>query len=507
MPPSSSGTAGTGGAEVERQIRRLALGFLVLFVALAANINYIQVIAAQDLYNDNANLKRQLIDEYNVNRGSIVAGDGQTVLAISRRTGGDLKYLRRYPTEPGLAYGHLTGFASLVYAKTELESTYNDYLAGRADELFPQRLVDEFLGRDQKGASIVLTIDPDLQAVAAQALGDEVGAVAAIDPQTGAVLALVSNPTYDPNPLAGHRPDRVRRAYESLDPDDPTSPMVSNATDTFFPPGSSFKIVTAAAALEDGMSPQDTIPNPPALDVPQTDQDIHNFGGGQCPGGSQITLALALQISCNVAFGQLGLDLGAQKLVDQSHRFGFSQDIPFDIPFVEAEIPGVDAFQDDLPAVAQSAIGQRDVRTNVLHMALVAGAIGNGGVLMQPRLVEEIRDPSGRVFQQLGPEVYGRPMSAENAGILTDMMVAVVAAGTGTAAQLPGVSVAGKTGTAQTAENEPPHAWFVAFAPAEDPRIAVAVVVLNGGSLGDEATGGALSAPIARQVIEAALSG
>ncbi|MGH2724011.1 MAG: peptidoglycan D,D-transpeptidase FtsI family protein [Actinomycetota bacterium] len=492
---------------MERQIRRLALGFLILFVALAANINYLQVIAAEDLYNDDANLKRQLIDEYNVARGTIVAGDRQTVLAISRRTGGQLKYLRRYPTDPALGYGHLTGFYSIVFGKTELESTYNDYLAGRADELFPQRLVDEFLGRDQKGASIVLTIDPDLQDVAVRALGDEVGAVAAIDPQTGAVLALVANPTFDPNPLASHRPRQVRRAYEALNPEDPRSPMVSNATDTFFPPGSSFKIVTAAAALEDGMTPQDTIPNPPALDVPQTDRDIHNFGGGQCPGGSQITLASALQVSCNVAFGQLGLDLGAEKLVEQAHRFGFSQDVTFDIPFVEAEIPDVAAFQDDLPAVAQSAIGQRDVRTNALHMALVAGAIGNGGVMMQPRLVEEIRDPAGRVFRELGPQVYGRPMSAPNAATLTDMMVAVVAAGTGTAAQIPGVSVAGKTGTAQTAENESPHAWFVAFAPAGDPQIAVAVVVLNGGSLGNEATGGALSAPIAQQVIEAGLSG
>ncbi|HEX2030946.1 MAG TPA: penicillin-binding protein 2 [Actinomycetota bacterium] len=492
---------------MDRQIRRLAIGFLILFGALAVNLNYIQVIAAEDLYNNDANLKRQLIDEYNVDRGAILAADRQTVLAHSVPTRGRFKYLRRYPTPPSLGYAHLTGFYSIVYEKTNLEDTYNDYLAGRADELFPQRLVDEILGRDLQGASLVLTVDPTLQRVASQALGSREGAVAAVDPQTGDVLALVANPTYDPNPLASHEPAEVRQAYRSLRPQDPDSPMVSNATDTFFPPGSSFKIVTAAAALENGMTPSSTLPNPPSLDLPQTEENLDNFGGGQCPGGSQITLAQALQVSCNVAFGALGLQLGAETLIEQAHRFGFSEDIPFDIPFVEGEIPDAGAFEQDLPAVAQSAIGQRDVRTNVLHMALIAGAIGNGGVMMEPRLVREIRDPEGRVFRTLGPEVYGRPMSGGNAAALTQMMVSVVEAGTGTTAQIPGVSVAGKTGTAQTAVGAAPHAWFVSFAPAEDPQIAVAVVVLNGGDLGNEATGGQLSAPIARQVIEAYLRG
>lgn len=493
---------------MDRQIRRVALGFLLLFGALALNLNYIQVIAAEDLYNNDANLKRQLIDEYNVARGAIVAGDRQTVLARSVPTKGRFKYLREYPEPADLGYGHLTGFYSIVHGKTELEDSYNEYLAGRADELFPTRLVDQYiLGRDQQGASLVLTIDPDLQRVARQGLGGREGAVAAVDPQTGDVLALVATPTYDPAPLASHDPAEARAAYRELSPDEPDSPMVSNATDTFFPPGSSFKIVTAAAALENGLTPSSTLPNPPSLDLPQTDQNLHNFGGGQCPGGSEISLAQALQVSCNVAFGALGLQLGAETLIDQAHRFGLSEDIDFDLPFVEGEIPDADAFEADLPAVAQSAIGQRDVRTNVLHMALIGGAIGNGGVMMEPRLVREIRDPEGRVFRTFGPEVYGRPMSGGNADALTQMMVSVVEAGTGTAAQIPGTSVAGKTGTAQTAEGAAPHAWFVAFAPADDPEIAVAVVILNGGDLGREATGGQLSAPIARQVIEAYLGG
>ena len=486
---------------MDRQIRRLAIGFLILFAALAVNLNYIQVIAADRLANDNAN-KRLLLEEYEIDRGLILASDRITVLADTRRTGGDLKYQRVYPQPADLGYGHLTGYHSFVYGRTELEQRFNDELSARADELFPQRLIDEFLGRDLKGASLVTSIDADLQALAAEALAGSEGAVAALDPRTGDVLALMSSPTYDPNPLASHNPREVRRAYQQLDPEEPGSPLLSRATDTFFPPGSSFKIVTAAAALEQGLGAGHLLPNPTSYDVPQTTNDLDNFGGSQCPGGSQIDMASALQVSCNVYFAQLAVELGAQALVDQAQRFGFSQDIPFDIPFVESEIPPVSAFEMDIPAVAQSGIGQRDVRTNVLHMALVTGSIGNGGVMMQPRLVKETRDPEGRPLGQFGASEYGQPLSELNAGILTEMMVSVVQSGTGTAAQITGVTVAGKTGTAQTAEGEAPHAWFVAFAPADDPEIAVAVVVLNGGDLGSEATGGQLSAPIAKALIE-----
>jgi penicillin-binding protein A len=492
---------------MERQIRRLAIGFLVLFGALAVNLNYLQVLAADRIANNTAN-KRLLIQEYDIDRGDILAEDGQTVLATSRATSGELKYQRLYPQDETLGYGHLTGFHSFVFSRTELEQSFNDYLSARAEELFPQRFIDQLLGRDQKGANLILSIDPELQEIAARdlrAAGE--GAVAAIDPQTGEVLALYANPTYDPNPIASHDPQEVRRAYRELDPEAPDSPLVSRATDTFFPPGSAFKVVTAAAALENGLGPDHPRDNPTVLDVPQTTDDLENFGGVTCSGGSQIDMASALQQSCNVYFAGLGLELGAEALVEQAERFGFNQQIPFDIPFVEGQIPGVEAFEDDLPAVAQSAIGQRDVRTNVLHMALIAGAIGNEGVMMVPRLVRRIEDPEGRLLREFGPQEYGRPMASANAATLTDMMVAVVSGGTATAAQIPGVEVAGKTGTAQTAEGEPPHAWFIAFAPAQDPEIAVAVVVLNGGDLGSDATGGQLSAPIARDLIQARLGG
>lgn len=487
-----------------RQIQILAAAFLVLFGALFVNLNYLQVIAAEDLANHTAN-KRLLIEEYEIDRGEILARDRRTVLARSRATEGDLKYLRRYPE--GELYAHVTGYHSFVYSRTELEQSYNQYLSARAPQLLPQRFVDDILGRDREGATVVTTIDPELQQVATEALGSLQGGVAAIDPRTGEVLALVGAPTYDPNRLSSHDGREVRRAWNEFN-EDPDKPLLSNANDEVFPPGSTFKVVTAAAALENGFGPESTWDNPPSLDLPQTTNNLDNFGGSHCLGGAaQITLAQALQVSCNVTFGQVGLAVGAEALVEQARRFGFSEDVPFDIPFAEGQIPEPSAFDQDLPGVAFSAIGQQDVRTNPLHMALVAGSIGNGGVMMRPRLVMEIRDPSGRVIERYDPEVYGRPLSGGNARALTQMMVSVVSSGTATGAQIPGVSVAGKTGTAQTAEHQAPHAWFLAFAPAEQPTVSVAVVVLNGGDLGNEATGGAVAAPIAKAVMEAALEG
>jgi peptidoglycan glycosyltransferase len=495
---------------VERQIRRLGAGLLALFLLLFAQINYIQVFAADRLENNPANALRQLRAEYSVDRGEILAADGTTVLASSRRSSGDLKYQRRYPLGP--RYAHITGFYSFVFGRSELEQAYNEYLAGEAAELLPQTLADLVLGRDKRGATIVTTIVPELQEAAEQAAAAQSGnvAVAAIDPATGDVLALVSEPTFDPNPLASQDPEVVRSTWDELN-EDPDKPLLSRANDELFPPGSSFKIVTASAALENGFGPDSTWPNPRELDLPLTDATLENFGGSHCSGGaSTITLASALQQSCNVTFGEIGLRLGADRLAEQAREYGFTPEagedlIPFDIPLVSGVFPDAVTFEGRDPAVAVSAIGQQDVATNPLHMALVAGAIGNGGVMMRPRLVTEVRDPSGRVVAELGPEVFSEPLAPQNAAALTAMMVSVVDAGTGTAARIAGVSVAGKTGTAQHGEGEAPHAWFVSFAPAGAPQVAVAVIVLDGGSLGDEATGGQIAAPIARAVIEAAL--
>jgi peptidoglycan glycosyltransferase len=495
---------------VERQIRQLGVALLVLFLIAFAQINYIQVMAADRIENDPANAKRQLIAEYKVERGSILAADGTTVLASSRPSAGDLRFQRRYPH--GELYAHETGFYSFVFGRAELERSFNEFLAGDAAELLPQTLTDLILGRPKQGATIVTTLDPVVQEAAAQAALAEPGdvAIAAIDPSTGDVLALLAEPSYDPNLLASQDPQVVRETWDELNAD-PDKPLLSRASDELFPPGSTFKLVTASAALQNGFGPTSTWPNPRELDLPLTDETLENFGGSHCAGGAAtITLAEALRISCNVTFGQIGLELGAEALAEQARLYGFTAEpgqdlVPFDIPWVSGVFPAPETFEQREPAVALSAIGQQDVTANPLQMALVAAAIGNGGVEMQPRLVTEARDPSGRVIATFDPEIFSTPLTPANAAILTQMMVAVVQSGTGTAGQILGVTVAGKTGTAQHGDGADPHAWFVSFAPAEAPQVAVAVIVLDGGSLGGEATGGQVAAPIAKAVMEAAL--
>jgi peptidoglycan glycosyltransferase len=494
---------------MERQIRRLGVALMVLFVIAFAQVNYLQVFAADRIADDPANAQRQLIAEYKVDRGSILAADGTTVLASSRKSPGDLRFQRRYPH--GELYAHETGFYSFVFGRTELEQAFNDFLAGDAPELLQQTLTDLILGRPKQGATIVTTLVPEIQEEAAAAAAAEAGdvAIAAIDPATGDVLALVSEPTYDPNLLASQDPKVVRDSWDELN-EDPDKPLLSRASDELFPPGSTFKLVTASAALENGFGPDSLWPNPNELDLPLTDATIENFGGSTCSGGSQITLADALRQSCNVVFGEVGLELGADALAEQAREYGFTAEpgedlVPFDIPWTSGVFPAPETFAEREPAVAISAIGQQDVAANPLQMALVAAAIGNGGVEMQPRLVTEARDPTGQVIAEFAPQEFSQPLSAANAAALTQMMVGVVESGTGTAAQIPGVTVAGKTGTAQHGEGANPHAWFVSFAPAEAPEVAVAVIVLDGGSLSSEATGGQLAAPIARAVLEAAL--
>jgi len=282
--------------------------------------------------------------------------------------------------------------------------------------------------------------------------------------------------------------------------------MVNKATQELYPPGSTFKLITASAALENGYGLNSSWPNPAELALPQTTHTLSNFGGEHCYGGAaQLTLEQAFTVSCNVVFGEIGLKLGAQALVDQAEAYGFNQDIPFDVPFVSGSIPEVSYFDQRQPAVAISAIGQDQVAANPLQMALVASAIANGGVEMQPRLVTEVLEPTGQPIQTFQPVEFGTPISPETAQDMTQMMIDVVDHGTGTSAQIPGITVAGKTGTAQHGTGEAPHAWFVSFAPAENPQIAIAVVVLDGGDLGSEATGGAVAAPIAKTLIEAAL--
>ncbi|MEO8424258.1 MAG: penicillin-binding protein 2 [Actinomycetota bacterium] len=506
---------------MNRRIRRLGIGLVALFGLLFAQVSYIQVFAAGTISGNPANARRQIIAEYKVERGQIITADG-TVIALSEPTTGNATrlYERHYPEGP--LFAGITGYYSPVYGRTELEQATNSYLSGDAPELVVSTLADLVLGRPKKGGHVITTIDAGLQREASDALGSLPGAVVAMDPRTGEILVMVSNPTFDPNELSSQDTDAIRSSWERLNAD-PQTPLLSRANDELFPPGSTFKLITASAALENGFGLDSEWPNPHELDLPLTTGTIQNFGGGTCPGGAKTTLLTAFTDSCNVIFGEIGLELGAQKLADQAHAFGFcptdppeetgclEPTIPFAIPFATGRFPLASYFEDNDPLVAISAIGQDNDLANPLQMALVASAIANGGEMMQPLLVSQIRDPQGRVIKDFLSEPYGRSISEDTADAMRTMMVNVVASGTGTAAQIPGTVVAGKTGTAQHGgPDTAPHAWFVCFAPAgpdEVPTIAVAVIVLDGGDLGDDATGGQLAAPIAKQVIEAYLAG
>lgn len=492
---------------MNRQIRRVAAVMFVLFGALFVNLNYLQVIRANALAENPRN-QRQLLREYEIERGGIIVESpaGPAEIARSVRTEDRLQYLREYPEGP--LWAPVTGYYSFIFGRSQLEQEFNEFLLGRAPGQFVRNLGDLLDGRERPGDTLVTTLRPEVQRAAQDALGEREGAVAALDPSTGEILALWSYPSYDPNLLSSHDAEEIRAAWARLEPD-PDNPLRNRATQELYPPGSTFKLVAAAAALEQGISPQTTFSDPPTADLPLTDASIGNFGGGLCNGGNPITLQRAIEVSCNTTFAQLGLSLGADALIEQAERFGLNREWDFQLPYAPSRIPK----ELDPPETAQSAIGQRDVLTSPLQMAMVAGAIANQGVLMTPRVVRQIEDYGGRPVREFPAEALMLPgsdspatMSPRNAAALRDMMVGVVARGTGRAAAIPGVVVAGKTGTAQTGEGRPPTVWFVGFAPANDPEIAVAVVVENGGGVGDEATGGRLAAPIAKAVMQAALA-
>jgi penicillin-binding protein A len=486
-----------------RPLRRVAIVVLILFGALFVNLNYLQVLRADDLANDNRNT-RGLIAEYAVERGSIVAGDGQDAEEIATvvETDGRLRYQRVYPDGP--LYAHLTGYHSFVFGRAGIESAFNDFLTGGSAEAFGRNLADLLAGRERQGDDVVTTIRPAVQRAARDALGDQLGAVVALNPRDGEILALWSYPSYEPTELSLHDGAAVRAAWDRLE-EDPTRPRLNRALREWYPPGSTFKVVTAAAALETGIATPDRIfPDPQRQELPLTTASIGNFGGGLCNAGQPLNLVRAMAVSCNTTFAQLGLDLGSAELAAQAERFGMNMEWASQLPVLTSRIPA----DMDPPSTAQSAIGQRDVRVTPLQMAMIIAGIANDGVVMTPRVVKRVEDAAGRVLREYPPSPLpggGQAVRPETAHLLRDMMVGVVQSGTGRRAAIEGVTVAGKTGTAQHGEG-PPTVWFSAFAPAEDPRVAVAVVVEAGGGVGDEATGGAIAAPIARAVIEAALA-
>lgn len=477
-----------------RQIRRVTIVMLVLFTALFVNLNVLQVVRGDELANHQAN-RRLLIKEYEIERGPIIVGD--TEIAHSEPTSGELKYLRVYE-EPAL-YAHLTGYYSFVVARAGLEQALNDQLRGTPTELLAQNLAELVVGRDEAGNTVQLTIDPRVQLAARSALGDRIGAVVALNPTTGAVLAHYSNPTFDPNVLSSHDGGSVLEAWRALSTD-PAQPLLDRVTRETFAPGSTFKLVVAAAALERGLQPDTAFEDHAEYVPPQTEKAITNYSPGSCADGATISLAEALRVSCNTTFAELGVQLGADALIQTAERFGFNRDNPYVLPTVRSEIPK----ELDPPATAQSAIGQRDVRATPLEMAMLTAAIANDGQLMRPYVVDRILEPDGRTLRgpNSGPWQSGsfgaQAVTPRTSQLLQEMMVSVVDQGTGRRAAIPGVRVGGKTGTAEL-PNETPTVWFVGFA---DDDVAVAVVLPDAG---EGATGGAVAAPIAKAVMETAL--
>jgi peptidoglycan glycosyltransferase len=484
---------------MNRQLRHVAIAALVMFAALLINSNVVQVVEASSLRANPHNV-RVLYGEYSHQRGPIVVAGKD--IARSVKTNDSLKYLRTYPG--GAAYAPVTGYYSLVVGASGIEQAEDPVLAGTDNRLFIKRISDEITGRTPQGGSAVLTLNPKAQLAAYDGLKGVRGAVVAMNPSTGAILALATSPSYDPTTLSTHNSAQIDMTYHQL-LHATGDPLIDRATSETYPPGSLFKIVTAAAAFSSGkFTPSSVVPAPSTLRLPLTNTFLHNFGGESCGNGTTDTISDAFRISCNTAFAGLGLSVGIHALSAQAKAFGIGQSLTVPLPVAASQF-SPDA---NRPNTALSAIGQFDDALTPLQAAMIGATIANHGVEMKPYLVAQLRAPDASVISQAKPQVLRRSVSPQVAAQVTSIMELVVQSGTGTAAQIPGVTVAGKTGTAQhgsPSQHLPPHAWFVSFAPAQDPTVAVAVLVEDGGSLGGDATGGAVAAPIARSVMCAVL--
>ena len=478
-------------------IRRVSTLVALLFASLLVSTTLIQFVFAKEL-NARPDNRRTLLASYSRERGQIIVGE--KAVAKSVPTTDEFKFLRTYPDARD--YAHITGYYSFYGAGGGLESAEADLLSGASDRLFYRRVSDLFTGRKPQGATLSLTIDPKVQKAAVDALDGRRGAAVAIEPKTGAILAMVSNPTYDPNTLASHNLKSVDTAYATLTKAQ-GQPLLNRAISQLYPPGSTFKVVTSAAALSSGdFTPESDLPGPGSLDLPQTTANLPNHGGQPCGSNNRTTLLRALETSCNTAFGWLGMELGAEAMREQSARFGIGDQLSVPMSVATSRVPE----DPNPPQLAQSAIGQFDVRMTPLQMAMVAAGIANDGVVMRPYLVGSVLFSDLSVIDKAPQDKLSEAVTPEVAADLTTMMRAVVDSGTGTAAQIPGVEVAGKTGTAEWAPGRSPHAWFISFAPANDPKIAVAVIVEGGAQSGSESSGGRVAAPVAQRMMQAAIA-
>ena len=480
-------------------LRRLAAACLAGLVLLAGGLTFQQAVAGPG-YRDDVRNPRALLDRATRERGPILTADG-VVLAQSEE-GPDGTLVRTYPESD--LYGHVTGYASSYFGDTGIEATRAGDLRSGDDGTLTSALWS-LLGGDLRPHQVQLTLRDDLQRAAAQAMGSQHGAVVALDPTTGAVLALYSSPSFDPNVLAtGEAAEGDALAA------DPDQPLLDRALAAVYPPGSSFKVLVADAAItSEGLTPDSPLPDRAELELPGSTAIIRNSDGGFCGDGTTITLERALAVSCNTAFAALGMEVGAESLLAAVEAAGFNDTIPFEFDTTASVLP-FDGLEHDLPALAQTALGQRDVRATPLQMALVAAAVANQGEIMRPYLVQAILDADGNEVARLRGSSWRQAMAEETAAALTQMMEQVVVSGTGWRAAVSGVRLAGKTGTAEVPGGAP-DVWFIGFGPVAgepgEPRIAIAVLVEDGGTLGEDGSGGSVAAPIAQAVLAAFFSG
>ncbi|WP_405556903.1 penicillin-binding protein 2 [Streptomyces canus] len=486
---------------MNKPLRRIAIFCGLLVLALLIRDNWLQYVKADSLREDPDN-RRVLIARYATPRGDIIV-DGKSITGHAETTSGDFKYKRTY--KDGAMWAPVTGFVSQSYGATQLESIEDGILTGNDDRLFFRNTLDMLTGKPKEGGNVVTTLNAAAQKAAYNGLKKQggKGAVAAIEPSTGKILALASYPSYDPSTIAGGS-DSDAEAWKKLDKkNNPDDPSLNRALREVYPPGSTFKVVTAAAALENGLykTADEKTDSPLPWIMTGTTTPLKNEGNIPC---KNATLRVALQYSCNTVFGKVGADLGNDKMLEEAKKFGFDEQ-----QFTPVR-SSASVFSDDMnpSQTALSSIGQYNTAATPLQMAMVASAVANNGTLMKPYMVDSLQAPNLDTLEKTEPEKMSEPLSAENAQILQSMMETVVEKGTGTTAQIDSVTVGGKTGTAQHGENNSknPYAWFISYAKVGDSApVAVAVVVQDDNAVRENISGSGLAAPIAKSVMEAVI--
>ncbi|GAA4657049.1 penicillin-binding transpeptidase domain-containing protein [Streptomyces chumphonensis] len=480
---------------MNKPIRKIAVFCGILVIALLVRVNWVQFVQAEELSSSDKN-RRVLIERYAHPRGDIIV-EGKAVTGSTETDSRDFQYQRTY--KDGAMWAPVTGHAS-VFNATMLEGIHDKILTGNDDRLFFNRTIDMITGKPMEGGNVVTTLNAAAQRAAFEGLGDKKGAVAAIDPRTGAILALASTPSYDPGSIVGND-EKASDNWVALN-EDPDKPMLNRALRETYPPGSTFKVLTAAAALESGkydIDEKSGIEDP--YELPQTDKELTNFGNPPC---DDATLRVALQYSCNATFAGISADLGNEEMKGMAEKFGYNEELFVPIRTAESVYP-----EDNAPQNAMAGIGQASNRATPLQIAMITAAIANDGKLMQPYMVDRLEGPRS-VVEQNEPQEMGQPISASNAKKIQQMMETVVEDGTGTNGQIEGVTVGGKTGTAQRGvdNSETPYAWFISYAMTDNGSpVAVAVVVEDSDAQRNEVSGGGLAAPIAKDVMRAVLEG